>query len=231
MTTKRYSQQELEDFYKGSYVEKLSKQPLSRLQRLLPYIELKKTDIVADFGCGDGLLMSLIHDKVNQYYGVDFSEEFISAALARSKNMGINNGVFQCADIIEFCRKNVNTFDKAFTMDFSEHIYDDMFFAMYKGIYDSLKVNGKLYLHTPNGGYILEILKDRGILKQFPQHVAVRRAEEYKSLLQSLGFGQIRVYNLAHYVTPLSQMHFLSYIPVFGRFFQARLLIECCKVS
>ena len=229
MSDKKFTSDELEDFYKGSYVEKLGKQPVSRLRRLLPYFELKDSDIVADFGCGDGLLLSLIYSRVRRYVGIDFSEDFIAAANKRYSQAQIHNATFQRADIIAFCSQNNNTFDKAFTMDFSEHIYDDMFLSVYSAIFNSLKDNGKLYLHTPNGNYLLEILKNRGVLKQFPQHVAVRNAEENTLLLRQAGFSHVAVHFLPHYVRPLSYLHFLSYIPLIGRYFQARLLIVCSK--
>jgi 2-polyprenyl-6-hydroxyphenyl methylase/3-demethylubiquinone-9 3-methyltransferase len=225
----RLTTEQLRGLYQGKYVTHHLNQPIYRISRLLPYLKLRKTDIVADFGCGNGILLHVIHDRIARYLGVDWSEEFIAVAKSRCEAMNIDNALFECADITDFCHRNKASFDKAFTMDLSEHIYDEDFVPIYTAIWQSLKPGGTLYLHTPNATYLLEILKRKGIMRQFPEHVAVRNADENIQLLAKAGFSSVTVHYLSHYVRPLSSLHFLSRIPVVGRLFQARLLIECVK--
>ncbi len=225
----KLTNRELKNFYQGEYVAKLARQPIRRISRLLSYVDFLPDDVVADYACGDGILLTLIHERVKRYVGIDFSKEFIANANERLDLLGARNAQFVCSDIVDFCKAHPNEFDKAFTLDFSEHIYDEDFLHIYSGIRDSLKHKAKLYLHTPNADFLLEILKAKGILAQFPEHVAVRNANSYRSLLRKAGFQSIRVFPLSHYKWVLFPLHSLSYLPGFGRYFQARLFITCEK--
>ena len=219
----RWTDQQLKDFHAAPYVDKYERKSSARLRRLLPYFDLRAHDVVADFGCGNGMLAELIHGQVERYVGVDFSEPFIAAARRRAQ--GFDNVRFECADLRDFCARHPQRFDKAFTLDFSEHVYDDAFESIYSAIRATLKPGGVLYLHTPNGEYFLEVLKDKGVLRQFPEHIAVRTAGENVRLLGRAGFEHVEVRHLAHYIAPLRALHPLAFVPGLGRFFRARLLI------
>ncbi|MBN2225320.1 MAG: class I SAM-dependent methyltransferase [Deltaproteobacteria bacterium] len=216
------------DFYEGEYVGDFERQPVDRLRRLLPLLGLGKDDKVVDFACGNGMLADVIHDRVGDYTGVDFSRAFIAAAGRRAELLGITNVRFVCDDIVRFCARHRDTFEKAFTMDFSEHISDDDFMSIYSSIFGSLKEGGTLYIHTPNGDYFIETLKRIGILRQFPEHIAVRNAPRYRELLEKVGFRDITIRHIAHY-NVLKYLHFLSYLPFVGKFGKARLFMECRK--
>src|SRR5258707_976922 len=97
------------------------------MRRMLPLFDLSRDDAVADFGCGNGVLLELVSPIVREYTGVDFSEEFVRAAERRRDALGIRNGTFHCGDIVSFCDEHPNRFDAAFALDFSEHIYDEQF--------------------------------------------------------------------------------------------------------
>lgn len=229
MSNRKLTVDELKDLHGGHYVEEYLQKPISRVARLLPFFDLKPNDVVADFACGTAMLLEVIGDKVSQYVGIDFSEDFIAAAVRRATQMGIRNATFECTGIVDYCQLHPEKFDKAFTLDFSEHIYDEMFLEIYRAIHRSLKPGGVLYLHTPNGDYLIEIAKKVGILEQFPQHVAVRNADWNRRLLDSVGFRSVRMRFISHYVAPLKQFHALSYLPFLGKYFQARLFVECIK--
>lgn len=212
------------------YVEKFEKnQSTARLERLLEYMVLNQDDLVVDFACGNGLLMQLVANKVKQYVGVDFSESFIRAAEIRKEQLNIFNAKFVCDSIEHFCKINKNCFDAGFAMDFSEHVYDDEWLKILKGIRDSLKETGKLYLHTPNADFFLEFMKKRNfIFKQFPEHVAVRTPTRNIELLRNAGFTNIKLYTLPHY-NILRLLHPFSYVPVVGKYFEARIFIVASR--
>lgn len=215
-------------FYEGVYADDFEKQPVERLARLVELFDLKRLDDVVDFACGNGMLAGLISDKVRRYTGVDFSEAFIAAAGRRAETLGIANARFIRDDIVGFCERHQGAFDKAFTMDFSEHISDAAFVSIYSAIFDSLKQGGTLYIHTPNGDYFIEVLKRVGILRQFSEHIAVRSAPAYRALLAKTGFHDIEIRRIAHY-NVMKYFHFLSYLPLVGRYAAARLFISCVK--
>jgi 2-polyprenyl-3-methyl-5-hydroxy-6-metoxy-1,4-benzoquinol methylase len=231
MTGDRLTDDQLREFYREGYVSKYPAVDNGRLTQQLEWIPLRPQDRVVDFACGNGLLLDLIHEKVQEYVGVDFSSEFIEDAEKRMRSSGIANGVFHCTDIIEFCKGHSEAFDVAFASDFAEHVYDNDFVAIFEAIKKCLKPGGKLYTHTPNGGFLLERLKARGILKQLDEHIAIRRKSDIEDLLSRCGFEDIRCHRLRHYRWYLSWGHAFTRIPGCVELFSARLLFECRRGS
>lgn len=216
--------------HSGEYVRMYERKPISRLQRLVPWLRLRGDEDLADFACGNAMLLPLIHDRVRSYHGVDFSQDFIEVARQRAAAAGIVNGTFHCRDIVEFCADHPARFDVATAFDFSEHIDDGDFVRIFSAIRASLKPGGRLLLHTPELDFFMERLKERGVLEQFPEHIAVRTGDGNVALLRQCGFQaeQIRVEHIAHY-NVLRCLHPLRHLPVVGRFFRARLVIECVR--
>jgi cyclopropane fatty-acyl-phospholipid synthase-like methyltransferase len=218
---------ELKELYGQQYAERLSKtQAHLRFRRLITNMRLRPQDSVADVGCGSGMLMPYVAPFVNSYVGVDFSQPFIEIANAKKNALGIRNARFECASIQEFCRKNVGAFNIVFAMDFSEHVYDENWLQILMSIKTSLVNGGILYVHTPNARFFIEIMKKNNfIMKQFPEHVAVRTVEENVELLQKAGFRVSRTLLVPHY-NILRTLHLLSFLPFIGNYFKARILIE-----
>ena len=208
------------------YMEKLLKAESSgRLLRLMQFIEIKKSYRVADFACGNAPMLDLLDQKVENYSGVDFSPPAINNAEARKNKLASKNSHFYCGSIQSFCNENIGKFDVGFAFDLSEHVYDKEWVQMLLFIKSSLKKGGKLYTHTPNGKFFLEIMKSFNfIFKQFPEHIAVRNVEENIILLERSGFKIKKIVFLSHY-NILKFIHVFSYIPWVGKYFQARLFI------
>jgi len=222
--------EELIKLYDKKYVNTfLATQHKGRLARLISYIKLDSTYSVVDIGCGNGMLMELIHNKVKDYIGVDFAEEFIKSANSKKEELLISNVKFICSNIKEFCSENKNKFDIAFALDFSEHVYDKEWISILRSIRYSLNHSGRLYLHTPNAHFLIEIMKKNNFLiSQFPEHVAVRDIQHNCRLLNEAGFQIIKLKLLPHY-NYLKYLHPLSYIFYFGKYFKARIFIEAAK--
>lgn len=216
--------------HSGEYVKMYERKPLSRLARLIPTMSLGGGETLADFACGNAMLLPLVHDRVKHYHGVDFSADFIRAAQDRADTLQIENCSFHCMDILEFCRTHAGGIDVATAMDFSEHINDQDFVEIFTAIHASLKSGGRLYLHTPNLTFFLELFKQHGIVPQFPQHIAVRDTRQNLELLEKCGFGVsgMTCHELPHY-NILKVLHPLRRIPFIGKYFVARLFIECRK--
>lgn len=224
---KVYSDSELLAMHGAEYVQwyKASATP-RRLERLMPFFDLQPTHAVADFACGGGILMDMVAPAVASYVGVDFSAPFIQAAEERRLKLRIDNAAFKCASIEDFCAACPQTFDRAFAMDFSEHVYDEPWAALLTAMRRSLKPGGILYLHTPNREFILEVMKAHNfILRQFEQHVAVRTPAQLLAMLEAAGFHDCRCHLLPHY-NVVRYLHPLSYLPLAGKWFKARILIE-----
>jgi 2-polyprenyl-6-hydroxyphenyl methylase/3-demethylubiquinone-9 3-methyltransferase len=226
--TKTNSSGDLKALYGDEYVNAFAQnQSLHRIAKLLKFVTLHPKDHVADFGCGNGMLMPLIAPAVASYTGVDFSEAFIAAANQRNESGAWNNVEFHCASIQDFCKNQPQTYDKAFALDFSEHVLDDDWKDILIHIRQSLKPGGKLYLHTPNADFFIERMKQHNIiLKQFPEHVAVRNAEQNIVLLKASGFCVANICMLPHYLRILKPLHIFSFLPGIGKYFKARIFIE-----
>jgi len=197
-----------------------------RFQRTLQYMQLGSNFIVADYGCGSGLLYPHLEGKIESYQGVDISSDFIETANNHKKNLGWQKAYFYCEPIQSFCESRQNIFDAGFAFDFSEHVPDEEWVDILLSINMSLKPGGKLYLHTPNAQYFIEIMKRRNLLiKQISGHVAVRDAEKNVKMLKKAGFAKIKVGFIPHYNPFLSCWHILSKTPWVGKYFFARLFI------
>ena len=214
--------------HSGDYVRAYATKPFSRLRRLLPLMDLKANDRVVDLGCGNGMLAALVHDRVAEYTGVDFSDDFIKVAREKAAAGGMSNVTFTCQDIVAFCREHPGAFTVAAAMDFSEHVYDNEFVEIFSAARGALAAGGRLYLHTPNMDFFYERMKDTGLAPQFPQHVGVRNAARNVALLQRCGFerSDVEVTYLPHY-NVMRVRHPLSYVPGIGPWFKARLFIRC----
>jgi len=225
----RLSDEQLRAIYDQSYVDQYDPHAVERIRRMLPYFELSGSEVVADFGCGNGVLLELIASRICEYVGVDFSQEFIRAAEQRRDARKVGKGTFQCADLVEFGYSHASQFDAAFALDVSEHLYDDQFLRVFGAIHTALKPGASLYLHTPNREYFMEQLKAWELLTQVEGHVSVRNAEAHRALLAQCGFVDIQVRYLAHYLRVGAALHGLSALPGVGRYFRARLFIHCRK--
>ncbi len=222
------SQAELKALHGEDYVNSF-RTSTYRLDRLLPYIDLPPNSSIVDYGCGNGMLMQLLSEKVKSYTGVDFSAPFIVAANHKKQSFGIQNAEFHCADIHDFAKANHEKFDAAFAMDFSEHVYDEDWLRILISMRQTLKPGGALYLHTPNGEFIIEIMKQHNfILKQFPEHIAVRDVEQNERLVKEAGFN-VTTRLMPHY-NILKYLHPLSYLPAIGKYFKARIFMKAEKL-
>lgn len=212
------------------YMKRLLKQESrGRLPYLIDFVELDKEFVLADFGCGNAPVMELVSKEVRKYCGVDFSPAAIEFAKKRKNDIGAENAELYCGSIKSFCEKNSGRFDAGLAMDISEHVYDEEWLEILSSIRRSLKPEGKLYIHTPNGEFFLEIMKSHNfVVKQFPEHVAVRNARENLRLLVKAGFNSSKVLFLPHY-NILKFIHVFSGLPWVGRFFKARLFIIARK--
>jgi 2-polyprenyl-3-methyl-5-hydroxy-6-metoxy-1,4-benzoquinol methylase len=211
--------------YDRKYVEKYHKKPGRRYENILKNIKINPSDKILDIGCGSGFLYETLHKKNISYQGIDSSKEFIELCKKKFKNN--KNAFFTKTEIISFLDDS-KTFTKAFMIDFTEHVEDKELNPIFKKTQRALLDNGELIIHTPNGDYFLEILKNKNILKQIPGHVAIRNSKQYKELLKKNGFNEIKTIYLPHY-NILRHLHFLKFIPLIGKYFEARLLIIAKK--
>ncbi len=214
------------DLHSGEYVERYKAKPISRVRNLVPLMKLTRETRIADFACGNGMLLQAIGDNFQSYDGVDFSPEFVVAANEWAEETGRDRYAFHCCDIRDFCAEHQQTFDVATTLDFSEHIDDALAIEIYTAIRTSLRPGGRVYLHTPNLDFFMERARQIGFVAPFPEHIAVRNGPDTAALLVEAGFAPeaISVQIVPHY-NIWRRLHPLSGLPLIGRLFAARLWI------
>ncbi len=227
--TPRLSDEALRAIYDQQYVDVYDPHAVRRIRRLLPLVALPPAASVADFGCGNGVLLELLSPRVREYVGVDFSAPFIREAERRRAARGILNGTFVCDDIAAFCARHPARFDAGFALDVLEHVYDDQLVVICRAIHGALKPGAPLYVHTPNAEYVLERLHAWGVLAPVGGHVAVRDAGAYRALLAESGFRHVDVRYVPHYLRLAGALHPLGRLPLVGRRFRARLFLTCWK--
>jgi len=211
------------NLYSADYVRIYKrKKKEGRLDRLKTYFSLNKNVFVLDVGCGSGFLFDLIRDDIKSYTGIDLSDDFINESKKTHKN---NKLSFRCESSRNHAKKFSNYYKKIFMMDVTEHLDDETMLEIIKDCHKMLKKNGKLFIHTPNGMYFLEILKKIGIIKQTAGHIAIRSYNQYKKLIKKTDFSNIKIVYLNHYIIFLKPFYYLSYVPFIGDYFKARLLI------
>lgn len=219
------------ELHSGQYVEMYESKPISRIANLVPLMRLDCSTHLVDLACGNAMLLGEVHDRIARYAGVDFSDDFIVAARRRAQKLGITNCEFHCQGIVEFCSSHPQEFDVATAFDFSEHILDEDFITIFSAIRASLKPGGRLYLHTPNLEFFLERMRDSNfLLRQRPEHIAVRDTAHNIALLECSGFAAANICSrfIRHY-NILGMLHPLRHLPWLGKYFEARIFIECTR--
>lgn len=217
----------MNDVFSGDYVRHMDSLPRTRFRWLVPALGLKGTEQLVDFGCGSGSLLDAVHDKVAHYTGVDFSPDFIDYARRRVANAGIRNATFVCEQIVRFCESHPEAFDLAVSVDVAGYLDDAEFVRIHRAIRGCLRPNGRLCVYMANGAYFLERLKRKKLAPaNAAPYLTVRRSTEYVNLLRSAGFGDVRVSFTPHY-NVLRFLHPLAALPVVGRAFEAKVLLEC----
>lgn len=223
------TEEERRELHSGDYVKVLESIPIRRMTRLLPLMDLTPSTKLVDFGAGTGPLAGLLQHRIATYDGVDFSQDFVDAARRIAAEKGVRNATFHCEDIVSFCSRR-GGYDIVTALDFSEHVYDDDFVKIFSGAHRILKPGGHLYIYTPNLTFFWEWMKDVGLAKQFPEHIAVRNADQYLRLLEQCGFSpdRVQIRKLSHF-NVLRTVHPLRHLPLVGKYFEAKLFIACQK--
>jgi cyclopropane fatty-acyl-phospholipid synthase-like methyltransferase len=221
------SADELRELYREEYAEGFERsQSRRRIARLLHLMQVSPADHVVDLGCGSGLLVPFLAPRVKEYLGVDFSEEFIRIANRKLSANPLPNVRFICGSVQDVAMQYPGRFAVAFALDFAEHVYDDEWLDILRAARRLLRTGGRFYLHTPNAGFFLERMKAAQFLvRQFPEHVAVRTIEENRRLLEEAGFQIARSCYLPHY-NVLKAIHPFTAIPPLRNILSARVFLE-----
>jgi len=187
---------------------------------------------VLDLGSALGDVCFLLAPRVKEAIGVDASPRALELARARARERGFESVRFLEEDVADLSSLPSGSVDVAGAFDLLEHVDDDTVRRMLRSLARVLKPGGRFVAYTPNREHYVERLKARGILlKQFPEHIAVRRPREIRRLLQEEGW---RIRSLRYSPAPFPLVRWIERalwrLPLLGPFFRYRILVQAVPV-
>jgi SAM-dependent methyltransferase len=226
-----------EDLYPDEYFEQLHRvTPFAAPERkwrerdhdILTLADPGPEKTVLDLGSALGDVCFLLAPHVKEAVGVDASPRAIELARARASDRGFGNVRFVAGDVADLDAVADGSIDVAGAFDLLEHVDDETVRRMLRSLVRVLKPGGVFVAYTPNREHYVERLKARNVvLKQFPEHIAVRRPREIRRLIEGAGW-QVR--SLTYSPAPFPVVRWLERallpIPLVGRPFRYRILVR-----
>jgi SAM-dependent methyltransferase len=187
---------------------------------------------VLDLGSALGDVCFLLAPLVGEAIGVDASRRAIALAEERRRERGLANVRFVHGDVADLAGIPDASIDVAGAFDLLEHVDDETVRGMLRSVRRVLKPGGSFVAYTPNREHYVERLKAANLfLKQFPEHIAVRRPRELRRLLEEEGW---RVRSLRYSPAPFPGVRWVERalwrLPVVGPFFRYRILAEAAPI-
>jgi 2-polyprenyl-6-hydroxyphenyl methylase / 3-demethylubiquinone-9 3-methyltransferase len=184
--------------------------------------------VLLDLGSARGDVCFLLSPHVREAIGIDASARAIEIAEAERRRRGLDNVRFVQGDVAELRPLPDASVDVAGAFDLLEHVDDATVRQMLGALRRVLKKGGVFVAYTPNREHYVERMKAHNVLlKQFPEHIAVRRPAEIRRLLSQEGW---RVLDLDYATAPFPGVRWLEKLlwrlPVVGRLFRYRILVR-----
>ncbi|XP_070552692.1 juvenile hormone acid O-methyltransferase-like isoform X3 [Ptychodera flava] len=186
-------------------------------------MQLNRTDVLLDVGCGVGALTALLSKRVARVTAFDISPEMIKEAKQISKAKNITYSVSDATKLSTY-QEYRNSFDKV-VANFALHWMKDYKTAL-EGIYQSLKPGGQCFMNmsqqNPNVLDIVIVLnsytspKWEAFMKGYePAYYPFKGSiDDYKQMLTSIGFKDIEcTQEIAHH--PIKYEEAKDYYPNF----------------
>jgi SAM-dependent methyltransferase len=187
---------------------------------------------VLDLGSALVDVCFLLAPLVREAIGVDASPRAIALAEERRRGRGLANVRFVLGDVADLAGIADASVDVAGAFDLLEHVDDETVRGMLRSVRRVLKPGGSFVAYTPNREHYVERLKASNVfLKQFPEHIAVRRPGELQRLLEDEGWT---VRSLRFSPSPFPGVRWVERalwrVPWIGPFFRYRILAEAAPI-
>ena len=220
------------DYFEGLHPHHWFRNPprkyAERNRDALHVVAPRPSDRILELGSARGDVTFLFAEKAREVVGLDASEIGLEMAERERARRRIANVRFVKGDVADLSAFPGASFDAVAAIDLVEHVDDATLTAMLGECRRVLAPGGRLGIYTPDRAHYVERLKAHDLLlKQFPEHIAVRRAAEYERFLAAAGF---RVDLLAWSVSPFPLVRWieraLAPLPLVGPTFRYRILIR-----
>ncbi len=144
--------------------------------------EVRATDQVADFGCGDGAFLRLLKPIVRQVVGVDHNLD----AIRRLRRAGVTG---EAASFSEFAERHPGDFDVACAFHAIEHLAEINQFM--RAITRCVRPGGRIFLSVPNRRRFAR--EDAEPLDCPPHHVSRWDPAQWRVLADRFGLDLLEV--------------------------------------
>ena len=149
-------------------------------------------DRIIDLGCGAGLVAKYLLSRGATVHGVDLAAGAVEAA--RRLNANQPRATFAQGDAGDCSELEAESFDKACSVDVTEHCGYDVMLEIFAEAHRLLAPGGLYFVYTPNPPHWIERLKDWGVLRQDPTHTGLRTEAVIVDALERRGFEIVRSY-------------------------------------
>jgi ubiquinone/menaquinone biosynthesis C-methylase UbiE len=224
-----------EEYWKGLHPHHWFKNPPrkygERDRDVLRVVAPLPTDLVLELGSARGDVTFLLARHAREVVGVDAAPEAIAMAEAARVRLGIANVRWLEADVADLAPVADGSVDAVAAIDLVEHIDDPTLAAMLGECRRVLRPGGRLGLYTPDRAHYVERMKAHDfVLKQFPQHIAVRRVAAYRHFLAEAGFDvDLDTWSVSPFPVVRWIEKALSPLPLVGPTFRYRILIRAVR--
>jgi ubiquinone/menaquinone biosynthesis C-methylase UbiE len=223
-----YPREYFESLHPAHWFRNPPRKYAERNRDALRLLDPEKDDVVVELGCARGDLTFLLAPLVREVIGVDASGEALAMAETERVRRGVQNIRWLKADVANLSALPDASANAVAAIDLVEHIDDPTLETMLTECHRILVPGGRLAVYTPDRAHYVERLKAHDlILKQFPQHIAVRRAQAYVAMLKKAGLA---VAILGFSVSPFPVVRriekLLAPLPFIGPTFRYRILIR-----
>ncbi len=188
-------------------------------------------DRILELGSARGDLTFLLAEKAREVVGLDASPIALEIAERERVHRGASNVRFVPGDVADLSAFPDASFDAVAAIDLVEHVDDATLASMLGEVRRVLVPGGRLGIYTPDRSHWVERLKAHDLLlKQFPEHIAVRRVGAYREALAAAGFS-IDLFDWS--VSPFPAVRWvekaLAPLPLVGPSFRYRILIRAVR--
>ncbi len=199
-----------------------------REENLIDLVRPAGTETLLELGSARGDTTFFFAPRVKRVIGLDGEPLAIDLARRRAQELGLGNVEFVLADAAAFPQIPDASIDVATAFDFLEHVTDRTLERMLAEVRRVLKPAGRFVAYTPNREHIVERLKARNvILKQQPDHIAVRTPGRILDFLERAGF---RIERIFYPASPYPLYRYLDLalkgLPFLGRPFRFRICLS-----
>ncbi len=223
-----YDRGYFEGLHKNHWFTNPPRKYAERNRDTLRVVAPRPRDRVLELGSARGDVTFFLAAHAGDVVGLDASDDALHLAESARAALGIANVSFVKGDVADLSVFPDASFDAVAAIDLVEHVDDPTLAAMLGECRRVLRPGGRLGLYTPDRAHYVERMKAHEfLLKQFPQHIAVRRADAYRRFLTEAAFRiDLDTWSVSPFPGIRLLERALAPLPYLGETFRYRILMR-----